>query len=207
VDVDVRRFRGITFRRYPKAKRASHRRYFSPSAADVAKGVEALHREIWKHYRGPIPAGHHIHHRDGDPLNNSISNLECVTPSQHRIAHRDDHQTPEQRSHLQRVAHLAAAWHRSTAGRRWHAEHAKRVDQKRPREERRCAFCHAPFIARSGGNARFCSRRCIKRAKPEQPRHQKTCPHCRKGFVSVKKRAVFCSRSCANLARWAARRM
>jgi len=32
--------------------------------------------------------GKHIHHRDGDPRNNSLSNLEILTPREHRMKHR-----------------------------------------------------------------------------------------------------------------------
>ena len=38
-----------------------------------------LHRYIWEKYRGKIPAGHGIHHKDNDPANNKLSNLECLT--------------------------------------------------------------------------------------------------------------------------------
>src|ERR1700722_9087610 len=80
-------FNGIKFRRYPEAKQASHRNYYSPASNYRRKGVGALHQEIWKAANGPIPLFCEIHHRDGNPLNNQLDNLECLTKSEHESAH------------------------------------------------------------------------------------------------------------------------
>ena len=47
-----------------------------------------LHRYIWEEYNGKIPEGYHIHHQDEDKSNNDISNLQCVTRSEHMKIHR-----------------------------------------------------------------------------------------------------------------------
>lgn len=39
------------------------------------------HRIIWTLVNGPIPEGYVIDHIDGDPSNNRLENLRCVTPS------------------------------------------------------------------------------------------------------------------------------
>ena len=44
-------------------------------------------RWVWEQANGDIPAGHHIHHRDGNRLNNELSNLECIE----RFAHWNNH--------------------------------------------------------------------------------------------------------------------
>src|SRR5688500_14502873 len=36
------------------------------------------HRWVWQRHYGPIPPGHHVHHKDGNRLNNEISNLACL---------------------------------------------------------------------------------------------------------------------------------
>lgn len=84
---DVVVFNGITFRRYPMSKRLQLRNYYYPHAGHIKKGVGALHREVWKHNRGPIPEGMHVHHKDRNTLNNSIENLEVVDFATHRRLH------------------------------------------------------------------------------------------------------------------------
>lgn len=44
-----------------------------------AKKSVAVHRLMWEHVNGPIPEGMEIDHIDGNPSNNKISNLRCVT--------------------------------------------------------------------------------------------------------------------------------
>lgn len=46
-----------------------------------------LHREKWKHERGPIPAGWDVHHIDHDKTNNDISNLHCLDKAEHARMH------------------------------------------------------------------------------------------------------------------------
>lgn len=47
----------------------------------------ALHRVIWEETYGAIPDGYHIHHKDGNSLNNDVSNLELLTNSNHIKLH------------------------------------------------------------------------------------------------------------------------
>jgi hypothetical protein len=46
-----------------------------------------VHRKIWKKHNGDIPKGYHIHHIDGNPYNNDISNLQCVSAEEHALIH------------------------------------------------------------------------------------------------------------------------
>lgn len=46
------------------------------------------HVLVWEQANGrPVPAGHDIHHRDHDKLNNDISNLQLVTKLEHKRIH------------------------------------------------------------------------------------------------------------------------
>lgn len=38
-----------------------------------------LHRLVWETFNGEIPAGMQIDHEDGNPANNALKNLRCVT--------------------------------------------------------------------------------------------------------------------------------
>jgi hypothetical protein len=37
-----------------------------------------MHQFVWEERYGPIPIGHVIHHKDNDPANNALENLELV---------------------------------------------------------------------------------------------------------------------------------
>jgi len=43
----------------------------------------SLHRFVWESNNGPIPSGNIIHHIDGNPLNNDISNLAAIPERDH----------------------------------------------------------------------------------------------------------------------------
>lgn len=50
----------------------------------VAEGKwELKHRVIWEKHHGPIPAGHLVIFRDGNPNNFSLDNLELVSKTEH----------------------------------------------------------------------------------------------------------------------------
>ena len=46
-----------------------------------------LHRYVWIKERGAIPTGYHIHHINGDILDNRIENLKCLSSSDHSKLH------------------------------------------------------------------------------------------------------------------------
>lgn len=58
-------------------------------------GQVYLHRLVMENHLGRIlDPSEHVHHKDGDPLNNYIENLEVVTPQDHLDHHRRDHTHP-----------------------------------------------------------------------------------------------------------------
>ena len=74
-------FEGRTYYRYPESQRRHHRCYFWDPIGT------SLHRAIWAKEHGAIPPGMHIHHRDGNPLNNDLGNLECLPAREHVASH------------------------------------------------------------------------------------------------------------------------
>jgi hypothetical protein len=47
-----------------------------------------LHTLIWEEVNGPVPERYHIHHIDGNSINNTIHNLMCLSPPEHNNLHK-----------------------------------------------------------------------------------------------------------------------
>lgn len=192
-------FNGIKFRRYPNASQRSDRVYYRPHAGHIRGGVGYLHQEVWKAHNGPIPEGYHVHHKDGNPLNNSINNLELMIESEHLSMHGKDGGEAG-RWYLDKYRKKAAEWHRSPEGRRWHQEHARRTWKKRIPIPKNCDECGSAFesITRRD-NDRFCSNACKSRWRrasglDDETRH---CVVCKAEFrVNKYSETQTCSRSC-----------
>lgn len=61
---------------------------FTPSGKGYYRATSrgshiSLHRYKYTKEVGAIPPDHDIHHRDGDKQNNKLSNLECISKSDH----------------------------------------------------------------------------------------------------------------------------
>ena len=145
---------------------------------------------------GEIPPGHHIHHRDGDPLNNAPDNLECIAPAEHVRLHYDDERRQRAREHIARIAPLAAEWHRSDDGRKWHREHPPVVVVV----ERECEQCGKRYEAADRGVNRFCSNACKSawRRASGVDDEDRVCVECGEGFRTNRySKTVTCSPACA----------
>ena len=88
-DRDIVVYRGKKYYRYPNSTRQQLRNYYWHHGA-WKKPPIALHVQIWIDNFGPIEKGFVIHHIDGDPLNNDVSNLECITQAEHMHKHYAD---------------------------------------------------------------------------------------------------------------------
>jgi hypothetical protein len=161
-------FRGIIFRRYPYAKQWSHRVYYTPHAGHRKRGVGALHQEVWKWNHGPIPDGHEINHIDGDPLNNAVENLECITKADHDLRHKAACSRRQRSagglSQLRAASDKARDWHKSEAGREWHRRNGRLAWKKRERVSVKCEQCGEGFETHCPGRARFCSQKCRQKS-------------------------------------------
>ncbi|MGX1840596.1 HNH endonuclease signature motif containing protein [Streptomyces diastaticus] len=115
------------------------------------RGGELQHRAVWRTERGPIPEGWHIHHKDGDPGNNDIANLEALTPLQHlSVEHGDRGPMPD--STRARLSAAKRAW--------WLG---------RQSSERVCDECGDAFKTRAT-RVRFCGPSCNTRYWNRQKR-------------------------------------
>src|SRR3990172_1723232 len=186
-------FNGVHFYKY------AGRKYCTPGVADATRGIEALHREIWKFHNGPIPTGYELHHRDGDTHNNAIGNLECCSTRTHKKHHPNwVGKTIARDEHLARIRPLAAAWHSTKEGRALHRANGKLVAAQRPTREGHCEECKQSFVYRDYRAKHFCSSKCYaknRNAKVGAP-YTITCSICRRTVQAWKSTQRTCSRVC-----------
>lgn len=137
-----------------------------PGETYYTRGGKKLHRDVWEDAFGPIPKGCHIHHRNSDPADNAIANLECLDAAEHRRVERRSPLEAKGGEHFSEFARdRAAEWHRSEAGRLWHKRHAKRSKSwtKWKREPRPCLQCGKEFdclVRANGHEQKFCHPNC-----------------------------------------------
>lgn len=202
-DVETTEWGGKVWRRYPSSEHLSNRRYFQRGAADRPIW---LHRAIWASVHGPIPKGHHIHHVDGDTGNNTVENLECLTPKQHAEHHVwSDERRSRNREHLEGIRHLTKSWHASEEGLRVHRRIGAMAYNGFISTPKPCAQCGSEFSPRALGNRdRFCSNNCKSswRRASGLDDVDRECAICGCLFrCSRYSRSKTCSRSCGNRAR------
>ncbi|WP_366522307.1 HNH endonuclease signature motif containing protein [Acidovorax sp.] len=164
-----------------------------------------MHRVVWEHHNGPIPAGCHIHHINGDKSDNSLENLECLGASEH-MRHRsaERNATPEGLSKSLAALDLArpkaAEWHGSEAGRKWHSENGKRAWESRERVELQCSHCTKPYFGFAELVKRgFCSPSCqgADRVKSGVDDETRCCSECGGEFrVNKYRKTRTCGKAC-----------
>lgn len=209
---------GVTFSRYPESRQRSNRVYFVPDASARKEGIQALHVEIYKDNFGPIPEGYHVHHKDGNPLNNAPENLECLTSSAHAKEHvGDDHHAALRQAGRERFQHYQRQrtdWLKTTPeGQAVAKEEAlKRVAgaaAARGESLIKCSVCGAETTRPNksdGSPSLYCSDQCNQTAYRRRQGigvapHPYTCETCGKAGVTTRKIKKYCGRQCKSLGR------
>lgn len=199
-------FNGVKFRRYPESKHLHLRSYFYPSGNYQKRGIQALHIEIWKAVHGEVPAGYHIHHIDGNTLNNSIENLECISPKEHMQEHFSRPERLEKaREHIENIRPLAIAWHKSEKAKKFHIKHGKEVFRNLPTYEKICEVCGKSFQTVFPNKSRFCGNNCKAtfRRKAKVDTVIRQCKKCKNEFECNRySKSEHCSRLCQAATRW-----
>lgn len=191
-------YKGIKFRRYPDSKNPADRNYYRPHSGHIRRGVGALHCEIWKDAHGPIPEGHHIHHKDENPSNNDLDNLECMPAGDHLSMHMQGRSIDDMRATMDYARTFASEWHRSDEGRAWHRVHGRNTIAKRVAVSLQCQQCRNDFES-IHKFARFCSNKCkaMARRRSKTDFVQRSCPVCKLEYSADRyARAQTCSRAC-----------
>ena len=181
--------------------------YYCPYKNGIRQTRIALHRQIWKDNNGEIPPQHHVHHVDGNPLNNDPSNLVCILGSKHNSEHATQYtkENPERvMLALQKAQDKARDWHKSKEGLAWHSANAKSMwVHKKPRKVI-CENCGKEYES-TCTKAKFCSNNCAQGFYYRTKKHHedRECVICGQTFsVRSNEHTKTCSRSCAAKLRW-----
>lgn len=210
-------FKGVRFRRYPDAKNAADRRYFTPGIADKMRGVRRLHEEVWMHANGvdTVPEGHHIHHIDHDIDNNDPSNLEAIPASEHFRHHASQPRSQAQIEHRERnmpnFIEKAREWHASPEGLEHHRQNGRIVWENAEYRDETCEQCGDTFSTRckQRNYARFCSNKCKSAWRRDAGIDDvdRDCEYCGETFrISKYSKTRTCGRLCGSRIQWANRR-
>lgn len=116
------------------------------------RGKNALHRLLWEKAYGPIPKGHHIHHKDHNKLNNSLENLECLSHSDHLRLH-------------MKISTVRNEWHKTEVGRKAMGEKAVKCWQNRTIHTLKCLHCGNDYQAKQIDRAKYCDNKCEQAAR------------------------------------------
>lgn len=177
--------------------------YKKNSNGHFAKDLR-IHQAVWSFFNGEIPKGYQIHHIDENKANNNISNLQCLTASDHQLLH------------WQKPRHIGAEreFTCDNCGRKYKAidngrnrycpeckpkiQYASPV--KRRRYEKICPICGKVFITKYK-NGIYCSHNCAAKSNAEKHHREpliynKTCTWCGKEFTTDQPKKKFCSKEC-----------
>lgn len=129
-----------------------------------------MHIYVWEKHNGKIPKGYQIHHIDGDKENNSIENLQLVTPKEHSKHHiiTNPALIEKVKKNLDYAREFANIWHGSNAGNKWHKEHRKNSigDKLERNVEKHCEICGKSFFVNSmcANKSKYCGNNCKAKA-------------------------------------------
>jgi hypothetical protein len=95
--------------------RSDAARLRKPAISNHWRSKRVAARNVWEREIGPIPSGYHIHHRNKDYTDNSLSNLQCLSAVEHAHIHRPVNPVPRhlrpERKAYNKIYH-AAYWKR-----------------------------------------------------------------------------------------------
>lgn len=176
---------GYKFRKDPKTGY-----YLCAKPTDTGRR-ERLHCFVWRKTHGVdvIPQGYHVHHIDENKDNNESENLVLMSMSDHESLHgKSPEKLEKQRQNMRKALKYACEWHKSEAGRDWHAEHAKDLYKKRTEITYKCDNCGGEFRTRhiyTPKSHKFCCNNCkaAYRRKSGVDNVERICTECGSTFT------------------------
>ncbi len=158
----------------------------------LSRGNRRLHRLIWQKVNGKIPKGFDIHHKDGNKLNNSIENLECIPHREHLSIH------------MKQNTEKVHAWHKSEEGRKHLGKKASIMMTKRPFKTFNCPQCGKDFDSQNIYRVKYCGQNCQQKARRDRGDDlvDRSCAYCIKTFrINKYHKTITCGYDCGAMIR------
>ncbi len=163
-------YKGKKYHRYPKSEKRDKRVYFHRH--DSYQSPKSLHQQIWIDNFGEIPKGFVVHHKDGNPFNNKISNLELLSNVEHSRQHtkmlfKRPGYYEIAVANLKLGRKKADAWHRGEEHRKLAKKWAKKSWKNKKTYSKKCILleCQKTYQTYFPTRSKFCSRKCKERAR------------------------------------------
>lgn len=172
-----------------------------------------LHIYVYEYYKGKIPKGYEVHHKDHNKDNNNIDNLCLLSKKEHSNLHSKE-LTEDLRKYyrdnmLNNAIPKAIEWHKSEEGKKWHKQHYLQMKDKLKKVSKYvCINCGAEFES-INKKSKFCSNKCKSsyRRKNNKDDEIRYCKLCGREFRTNKyKHSIYCSRNCSKKAMWIKRK-
>ena len=135
-----------------------------------------LHQAVWSSVHGKLPKGYCIHHKDENPMNNDIDNLELLSIQAHNAHHAKTNiwiHSNECKDHLRKVRLLSLNWHSTPEGKKYHADHIREIWKNHEWFEKPCQECGKIFRSQKPF-AKSCSHYCSFKHRKKFGRHFKS---------------------------------
>lgn len=131
-----------------------------------------LHRQVWIYHNGKIPKGYHVHHKDLDPVNNNIKNLQLLPYGNHLKYHAGLPENIEaKKEHMEKILRpKAIEWHKSEAAKELH----RRIGKiKKRRYPMKCLICGNEYMSAHPSRSKYCGNNCKAKALRRRRRENK----------------------------------
>src|SRR3990167_7766325 len=145
---------------------------------------KSLHRRIWEEEHSTIPKGYHIHHIDGNKFNNSLTNLQLISASEHIKHHQEElSKNPSFIQHrtesLIKAREEAKEWHSSAEWKKWHIQHYSKNKEKLYQVHAHyCIFCKKEYFSPRKKKTKFCHVNCREKHNRRTNLEKRKCIRC-----------------------------